>query len=104
MLVSTDRTLEAQLAAEGLRWAGLFIISGHRSQTLQDVLNPDAPDSLHTRCPALAVDLRIGNRPASLTDPSEWGLVGTVWKQLGGRWGGDFRIPDWNHFDLPRPF
>lgn len=51
-------------------------------------------------CPALAADLRVGNAPASLTDPSVWTAVGVIWEELGGRWGGRFRPPDWNHFDI----
>lgn len=63
---------------------------------------PAATQSLHLEVPALAADLRVGNAPASTTDPSVWAYVGVLWKVLtGGRWGGDFNPPDWNHVDLP---
>lgn len=81
-------------------WPGLFIISGYREPSFQQRLNPTAPQSLHTRCPALAADLRIGNRPASMTPLEMWALLGGRWKLWGFRWGGDFDPIDPNHFDL----
>jgi hypothetical protein len=68
-------------------------------------LNPTQPAaeaSLHLECPALAVDVRVGNQPASITDPSVWAVVGLEAERLGLRWGGRFRPPDWNHLDLGR--
>lgn len=48
----------------------------------------------------MAADLRVGDLPASLT-PSFWDFLGTIWKAMGGRWGGDFRPePDPNHFEV----
>jgi len=35
--------------------------------------------------------------PASTT-PDFWRFLGTLWKTLGGRWGGDFDDP--NHFEI----
>lgn len=52
-------------------------------------------------CPSLAADLRVGNQPASLTPPTVWTVYGTLWESMGGRWGGRFTPPDWNHFDIP---
>lgn len=101
MLVSTESKLQKIFSAEGLRWPGLTIISGYRSQDLQMQVNPANPDSNHTKCPAMAVDLRVGDVAASLTPPALWGIVGQVWKAHGGRWGGDFPKPDNNHFELP---
>lgn len=69
-------------------------------------LNPGEPPataSLHLRSPALAADLRVGNQPASLTPPTVWASLGSRWEQLGGRWGGRFTPPDYNHFDFPNP-
>lgn len=54
-------------------------------------------------CPALAADLRVGNAPASLTPPTVWTAIGVLWEELGGRWGGRFDPPDWNHFDALNP-
>ena len=104
-LVELDRWAESEIARASsgrLRWPGLWIISGHRSPSLQNQLNPAAPRSLHTDCPSLAVDVRVGNQPASLTSPEVWAWLGNRWKfrNPGWRWGGDFRNNyDPNHFD-----
>ena len=106
-LVRTELALQLEfgVAARGLRWPGLFVVSGHRSRPVESELNPGEPAatrSLHLRCPALAVDLRVGNVPASGTPRALWELVAVNWKQItGGRWGGDFDPPDPNHFDIP---
>jgi len=100
-LVALEVTLDALGTAEGVRWPGLWIISGHRTAAEQREINPDNPDSLHTRCPSLAADLRIADIPASATPDGWWAFVGGVWGTLGGRWGGRFEPPDQNHFDLP---
>ncbi len=116
-LVDLDRWMAERVARADptgrLRWQGLTVISGHRSRSLQAEINPLAPRSLHTRCPALAVDLRVGNKPASTTPVEVWALLGQRWKlTTGGRWGGDFRsgcksrlgeicVSEANHFDLP---
>lgn len=100
MVVDLDAWAERQFAAEGLRWGGLWIISGYRSPQSQAELNPLAPDSLHTTCPAMAVDLRVAGSPASTTPFEFWAWLGTKWKMMGGRWGGDFSRRDPNHFDL----
>ncbi len=99
-LGTLDRRAADVFSAEGLRWPGVFVISGYRSAARQAAINPSAPQSLHTRCPALAVDLRVGDFPASTTPLDLWAVLGTIWKTLGGRWGGDFRPIDPNHFDL----
>jgi len=103
MLVDLDEWARRTFAAARFRWPGLFIISGYRSAGLQAELNPLAPASLHTRCPSLAADLRVGDVPASITTPEFWAVLGQRWRQMGGRWGGDFlppEGPDYNHFDL----
>ena len=101
MVVQLDQWAAGQFSAQGLRWPGLFIISGFRSRILQAEVNPLAPGSLHTKCPSLAVDLRMGDLPATLTTPEMWAFLGEGWRRLGGRWGGFFSPPDYNHFDLP---
>lgn len=100
MLVSLEARAHELFSAEGIRWPGIFIISGYRSRTLQARLNPTVPQSKHTLCPSLAADLRVGDFAASLTREI-WPVLGTIWKTMGGRWGGDFRQPDPNHFELP---
>ena len=112
MLVVLSERVGARVSSQGIRWPGLTIISGHRPQGLQDRLNPSASNSFHTRCPALAVDLRFGDAPATTTPRLIWEMIGEQWMQLGGRWGGTFEpqpgsiwFPerDLNHFDLPLP-
>jgi len=101
LLVRLDGETRRVFSTAGFRWPGLFVISGFRSRFLQAEINPLAPASLHTRCPSLAADLRVGDQPASITTPEIWAVVGTLWRQMGGRWGGDFSPPDYNHFDFP---
>ena len=100
LLVRLDQDAAGRFAAEGLRWPGLWIISGHRTRARQLSINPSAPNSLHTRCPSLAADLRVGDQPASITTAEIWTFVGRIWESFGGRWGGRFTPPDLNHFDL----
>jgi len=108
MLVSLEAWASRELARTGIRWAGIRILSGHRSAASQAVINPSAPASLHTRCPSLAVDLQVGGVP-NLPSDSIWELLGGRWKLMGGRWGGDFspgkgidgvNRREQNHFDL----
>ena len=108
MVVSLEAWADKEFARTGLRWPGISIISGHRSEIRQAEINPDAPASLHTRCPALAVDLRVGTVP-NLPGGAVWEWLGARWKIMGGRWGGDFspgkdiagiNRAEQNHFDL----
>jgi len=94
------RNFDAGFAGLGIRWPGLYIISGWRSEQSQAHENPDAPNSLHLRCPSLAVDLRVANISASLTTDAIWDWLGARWALMGGRWGGRFSRRDENHFDL----
>jgi len=80
-------------------WPGLSIVSAQRDW--------GAPGSLHKRCPAEAVDLRIGDMGKLPGEVPIWTWLGARWKQMGGRWGGDFRTDaidrinreEMNHFD-----
>jgi len=91
--------LEQQASREfGRWWPGLWVISGHRNPTYNAQVG-GAPNSLHTACPSLAVDLRVGN-VAGLSNPEVWAILGGMWRLMGGRWGGTFSTPDLNHFDL----
>lgn len=98
-VVTLDRWADERMAEAGLPWPGLRIFSGYRTPAQQAELNPDAPNSYHTRCPALAVDLRVGNVAASITTDAVWAWLGAQWRFMGGRWGGQFSDPDPNHFD-----
>jgi len=108
MVQNLDRWADREIARTGLRWPGLYVISGQRTAAVQAQVNPDAPASLHTRCPSVAVDLRLGT-VAGLPADSVWELLGGRWKLMGGRWGGDFspgkdlfgvNRQEQNHFDL----
>ena len=79
----------------GVCWPGLFVISGHRTAAEQTRVNPTQPNSLHRRCPSLAVDLRVGDIAASLTPLPIWQEVAFVFESLGVLWGGP---TDQNHF------
>ena len=109
-VLETDRIVRCWMAACGVRWPGLYIISGYRTRPVESSLSPDrtpARRSLHMarqlgQPASLAVDLRVGNLPASTTPDEIWGLVASAWKLAapGGRWGGEFTDPDVNHFDM----
>lgn len=99
MLVALDAWARRVFASQGLRWPGLWVISGYRSPAKQARVNPSNPESLHVECPALAVDLRVGDLPASTT-AEFWPVLGTRWKAMGGTWGGHFPTPDVNHFEI----
>jgi len=91
--------LEHQAAREmGRYWPGLFIISGYRSPRHNADVG-GAPNSFHTACPSLAADLRVG-RVAGLGSDEVWAILGGMWRLMGGKWGGTFRTPDPNHFDI----
>jgi len=100
MLVELERWANDQWRDEKYGWPGLWIISGHRSDALQADINPDAPNSLHTRCPSMAADLRMGHIDTLLPIAPVWQWLGIHWSLKGGRWGGWFGIKDENHFDL----
>lgn len=87
----------------------LEVISGYRTVEEQIALaragRPAAdPDlSNHTRCPATAVDVRIGALPTN----AQKARLGALAQGLGLRWGGGSPVDpqtgipsDWNHFDL----
>ena len=109
-LVALEQEARCALAPCGLRWPGLWIISGWRSSPVEAELGRDSPTarrSLHMATrdgqPAsLAVDLRVGGLPASTTPIEIWTWLGSIWHRVapGGRWGGEFSAPDVNHFDL----
>jgi len=97
-LVELEDLAARVYATERFRWPGLYIISGYRTRFEQARVNTFQEVSHHRCCPALAVDLRVGDFPASSTPVSIWEELGSFWQALGGKWGGDFEIPDLNHF------
>jgi len=91
--------LEGQASREfGRWWPGLYIISGYRDPSHNRDVG-GAPNSFHTSCPSLAADLRVGT-VAGLDSNEVWAILGGMWRLMGGRWGGTFRTPDPNHFDI----
>jgi len=98
-LVALNRWQKGRFAAAGLSGPDLWIISGHRSRERQAVVNPSAPNSLHTRCPSMAADLRLGQNDPRLLTAEVWAILGGRWRlTTAGRWGGNFTPPDNNHF------
>jgi hypothetical protein len=55
-----------------------------------------APTSFHKR--RLAIDLNLFKDGIFQATTEAHRPLGTWWKQQGGSWGGDFRIPDGNHY------
>ena len=107
-VVSVNREMGSLFSAQGIRWPGLTIISGYRSSQKQAQVNPAVTKSWHSRCPALAVDLRVGDAPASTTPVELWATIAHQFKKRGARWGGDFKHAgsgpnkrEANHFDWP---
>jgi len=91
--------LEHQAAREmGRYWPGLYIISGQRDPAHNADVG-GVPGSFHTACPSLAGDLRVG-RVAGLASNEVMAILGGMWRLMGGRWGGTFRDPSPNHFDI----
>jgi len=92
-------SLKTGLPVQGFRnFPPLFIISGYRDPKLNAEVG-GVPNSLHTVCPSLAADLRVGQIPGVGSDEI-WAMLGGWWRLNGGRWGGTFTKPDPNHFDL----
>jgi len=112
MLVNLNGFFEQSFTSSGLRWPGIWIQSGFRTPAHQATLDSPATSSLHTRCPAMAADLRLGGLHARITAPETWAALGGKWKLMGGRWGGDFKddqhpgpgvnLREMNHFALFR--
>ncbi len=101
-LVRLERVAQERFTSSGTRWPGLWIISGQRTRAHQADLNPLVKDSLHTRCPALAVDLRVGSI-AGVSSDALLQFAGGIWIALGFRWGGLFSdFPNPAHFDVGR--
>lgn len=108
MLVAMEAKIQARFTSPGFRWPGTRVISGFRTDARQADLNPAVTSSCHTVCPSLAVDVQVGaiDLPARTIGQLELlQILGGIWKTtlgpLGpGRWGGDFSVPDPNHFDL----
>jgi len=107
-IVEVEDVATRAFSAEGIRWPGLYILSGHRTEGQQADANPFNPASHHRCCPSLAVDLRVADIAASLTPRGVWQFVADLFEAQGVRWGGDFSDPELqsrelNHFYLSGP-
>jgi len=107
-LMEAEAVAERAFAAEGVRWPGIFILSGHRTKTEQAEVNPASPESHHRCCPSLAVDLRVGDLPASITPPQFFRFIAGALATYNIRWGGDspdefVALLEQNHYYLPGP-
>lgn len=108
MVIALARFTRERLTPAGIRGPAIIIISGYRTPETQAGLNPTVAKSCHVKCPALAVDLRLGIiEGIDRLAPELWAILGTYWEQMGGRWGGRFGVPigrinedEMNHFDL----
>ena len=105
-IVEVEDLASRSAAAEGFQWPGLFVLSGFRTRNQQSKANPFAEASHHRCCPSMAVDLRVGDVPASSTPRPVWQEVAEFFQAFGVKWGGDFSDPELasaeqNHFYLP---
>ncbi len=103
MLLALDGWACGVFSSKGIRWPGLFIVSGYRAQPVVSAFQPALPAAIksrHRRLPSLAADLRVGHVKATQTPIEVWTFLGLHWERQGGRWGGNFRKPDPNHFDI----
>lgn len=100
MLVRMEEHFKAAFRRSGIPipFPDLWIISGFRTEHHNREIG-GAPDSRHIRCPAEAADLRVGS-VKGLNSLQIWQMLGGWWELNGGRWGGRFKKPDPNHFDL----
>jgi len=107
-LVETETVATRFFSAQGARWPGISIISGHRSKEQQAEANPRNPASHHRCCPSLAVDIRVGDLPASLTPPQFFEFVANGLSVYDIKWGGDFpdeflALLERNHYYFDEP-
>lgn len=105
-VMGVEDLAERSAAISGIPWPGLFILSGHRTANQQAEVNPFSEASHHRCCPSLAVDLRVGDIPVSITPRPVWEEVANFFSVFEVRWGGDFSDPELasaelNHFYLP---
>lgn len=94
----------AQQFVAYLRSVGLpvAVTSGRRTARQQAELTPaaglyKAVNSRHVE--GRAFDLALIGYRWQEVPPAYWRFMGTIWEQLGGRWGGNFSRPDPIHFD-----
>jgi len=95
------RSLVAYARSYGLP---VVVVSAYRSPAEQEALTPgrglykaSVQGSRHVQ--RRAFDLGISGYRWQDVNPEYFRWLGSVWKYLGGRWGGDFSRPDPVHFD-----
>jgi uncharacterized protein YcbK (DUF882 family) len=82
----------------------VVVTSARRTAAEQAALTParglyKASPNASRHVSGRAFDLGISGYQWDEIDPAYWRWLGSVWKSLGGRWGGDFQRPDPIHFD-----
>lgn len=48
----------------------------------------------------LAIDINLFRSGRYLKETSDHKKIGQFWKSLGGVWGGEFKHPDGNHYEI----
>lgn len=100
MLVELEAWAQREFAIPPvIRWPGLYVISGFRTLEENRRTPGAAPDSRHIQCPSTAVDMRVGT-VSGVESAEVWAILGGRWKEMGGRWGGNFQ---WSGSPLPNP-
>lgn len=105
----------ASILGEEAPGVSVVVVSGYRSQEAQrrlrdrflsgdrsGIASEPAVDSLHTRGRAVDVQFSYRGRLVPVRDtPWEyWQFLADLLEPVGVRWGGRFKRPDPNHFDL----
>jgi D-alanyl-D-alanine dipeptidase len=114
--ILADYIAQAQaIVAETVPGAALVVISAYRSPQSQAALrrrfhvgdrsglaSEPAAESLHTVGRAVDLQFRYAGQlvPVAETPMEYWEYVAELLEPVGVRWGGRFRSPDPNHFDL----
>lgn len=80
----------------------LIVISGRRSTSAQArLVNAGITTATRSRhLSGQAVDVQVRGLLRSQVPPVWWDWIGRVGEWYGLRWGGRFRQPDLNHFDV----
>lgn len=70
--------------------------------TLGDAYRPDGKGHMKNskHYSRLAIDLNLFKDGKYLTKTEDWTVFGEYFELLGGKWGGRFKNPDGNHFEL----
>lgn len=105
----------ASILEDAAPGVSLLVVSGYRSQAQQDQLRArwaagdrtgmayrPAAASSHSQGRAVDVQLRYQGAliPVRDTPLEYWQFLAELLAPVGVRWGGRFKPPDWNHFQI----